>query len=139
MIKVFNKQKLLQIYPEFPFEEVINQIKYELSVEKTVNLIFINEKQIRELNKEYREKNSVTDVLSFNIDSNDILGEIYIYPEYIIKDIPEEEYLEALVRIIVHGFLHLKGYEHKKKFSKVDYKDEPMYIKQEEILNKILK
>jgi rRNA maturation RNase YbeY len=77
-------------------------------------------------------------VLSFNIDTPGILGEIYICPEYIINTTDTEKLTEQLIRILIHGILHLKGYDHKKKFKEVDYKDEPMYIKQEEILDKIL-
>jgi ssRNA-specific RNase YbeY (16S rRNA maturation enzyme) len=39
---------------------------------------------------------------------------------------------------MIHGILHLQGFDHKKEFDEVDYEHEPMYIKQEQILNKIL-
>lgn len=137
MIAVFNKEKL----EEFPIDinKLIRLLNKEFSFVKKVNVIFVNEEKIQELNKEYRQKNEVTDVLSFNIDSDDTFGEIYICPEYVIKNFNEEKYIEEIIRLLVHGSLHLKGFEHKSKFDEVDYKDEPMYIKQEELVNKFLK
>lgn len=138
MIRFFNTEKIVKILPDGNIEALKRELEKSLSIKKDINIIFVKQDQIRELNREYREKDEVTDLLSFNIDSEDILGEIYIYPEYIIKDISRENYKEQIVRILVHGILHLQGYDHKKKFKKIDYKDEPMYIKQEEIVNKIL-
>jgi probable rRNA maturation factor len=135
MIKVFNEEKL----KEFPIGKVINLLNKEFPFVKKVNIIFVDEDKIKELNKEYREKDEVTDVLSFNIDSDGIFGEIYICPEYVIKNFNEDKYIEEIIRLLIHGVLHLKGYEHKSKFDEVDYKDEPMYIKQEELVNKFLK
>lgn len=139
MIRVFNTEKLLDQIQEFPMREIKDQLQKHLSVKETVNVIFVTPKQIKKLNQEYREKDEVTDVLSFNIDTSGILGELYVCPEYIINTTDEEKLKEQLIRDFVHGILHLHGYDHKKKFREVDYKDEPMYIKQEEVLNKILK
>jgi probable rRNA maturation factor len=135
MITVFNKEKL----KEFPIDKVIKLLNREFSFDRKVNIIFVDEDKIKEFNKEYREKDEVTDVLSFNIDSDDTFGEIYICPEYVIKNFNEDKYIEEIIRLLIHGVLHLKGYEHKSKFDEVDYKDEPMYIKQEELVNKFLK
>ena len=136
MIKFLNTEKL----EEFPIEidRLVKLLNGEFSFHKEVNIIFIDERKIKELNREYREKDEVTDVLSFNIDSDDTFGEIYLCPEYVINQFNEDKHIEEILRLIIHGLLHLKGYEHKSKFNEVDYKGEPMYIKQEEILNKFL-
>jgi probable rRNA maturation factor len=138
MITVFNSKELLKIYPDIDIDSIKNLLEEQFVLEKAVNIIFVDKNHIQELNREYRKKDQVTDVLSFNIDSNDTLGEIYICPEYVIKTISKENFTEEIIRIMIHGILHLQGFEHKKKFDEVDYKDEPMYIKQEQILNKIL-
>ncbi|MDD4382402.1 MAG: rRNA maturation RNase YbeY [Candidatus Dojkabacteria bacterium] len=78
----------------------------------TVNVIFVKNDEIKELNKQYRKKDYVTDVLSFNIDSEDLLGELYIASDYVIETIGIEKYTEEIVRLIIHGTLHLLGYEH---------------------------
>lgn len=139
MITVFNTKKLSNISKDIDLKEFLSFLEDEFSIEKDTNIIFINKKQIEKLNREYREKDEVTDVLSFNIDSQEVLGEIYICPEYVINIISKKEDIEEeIYRLIIHGLLHLQGYNHKTNFDKVDYKDEPMYIKQEEILNKFL-
>lgn len=138
MITVFNTEKLLEISKDIPIDKIKNLLEEQFSLSKDVNIIFVESAEIKNLNKEYRDKDEVTDVLSFNLDSNDTLGEIYVSPEYIIKNISEEIFTEEILRVLVHGILHLKGYTHKKKFDKFDYKGEPMYIKQEDLLNKIL-
>ncbi len=138
MITVFNSSELLKIYPEINIEVIKKLLEEQFLLEKGVNIIFVDKKHIQELNREYRKKDEVTDVLSFNIDSNDTLGEIYICPEYVINNISKEKFTEETIRLMIHGILHLQGFEHKEKFDEVDYEHEPMYIKQEQILNKIL-
>ena len=142
MVNIVDIHTLLDIYPQLPFTNRALQVSIEQNFSldgKDVNIVFIEPLYIKELNKEYRQKNEVTDVLSFNIDSEELLGEIYICPEYVINNFSDNLFVEEIVRLIVHGMLHLQGEDHKEKFDKVDYKKEPMYIKQEEILNKILK
>jgi probable rRNA maturation factor len=139
MIEIFNSKKLLKTIPNVSLDKAINLLTKELSLKKRVNIIFVDEEKIRDLNKQYRKKDYITDVLSFNIDSEEILGEVYICPKYVKKNISKGERVEEIIRLMIHGILHLQGYEHDKKFKKVDYKNEPMYIRQEEILNKILK
>jgi probable rRNA maturation factor len=138
MITVFNSSELLKIYPEINIEVIKNLLEEQFLLERNVNIIFVDKKHIQELNREYRKKDEVTDVLSFNIDSDDTLGEIYICPEYVINNISKEKFIEETIRLMIHGILHLQGFDHKKEFDEVDYEHEPMYIKQEQILNKIL-
>jgi probable rRNA maturation factor len=64
--------------------------------------------RIRELNREHRDKDSPTDVLSFPIDEDEPvagpreLGDVVICPEH----------TQDLVEAVVHGVLHLAGYDH---------------------------
>lgn len=138
MISIYNTEKLLEISKDIPIDKIKSLLEQETSLSKDVNIVFLDKEEIKELNKTYRDKDEVTDVLSFNLDSNNTLGEIYVCPEYIINNISKEKFTEEIIRVLIHGILHLKGYEHKKKFDEFDYKDEPMYIRQEDLLNKIL-
>src|SRR5581483_7481759 len=69
---------------------------------------FVDAERIRELNRDFRDKDSPTDVLSFGIDEDEEpigpreLGDIFICPEY-TADLREA---------IVHGTLHLTGMDH---------------------------
>jgi probable rRNA maturation factor len=69
---------------------------------------FVSADRIRELNREHRGKDTPTDVLSFPIDEDEPvagpreLGDVVICPEH----------TEDLVEAVVHGVLHLCGYDH---------------------------
>jgi probable rRNA maturation factor len=68
----------------------------------------VDEQRIRELNREHRGKDAPTDVLSFPIDEDGPvagpreLGDVVICPEHTVD----------LVEAVVHGVLHLCGYDH---------------------------
>ena len=86
---------------------------------KNVNLIFIDDKRMYELNKEFRAKDKTTDVLSFAMEDDQVplLGEIYISipearrnaAEYGIS--PSQE----MLKLFCHGLLHLLGILHPNK------------------------
>ncbi len=84
---------------------------------KNISLVLTGDKKIKELNRRYRRKNKITDVLSFGgFDEEDFLGEIMIdltQARRQAKDfgLPLKK---ELTRLAAHGFLHLLGYEHEK-------------------------
>jgi len=128
-------------WPNISIEEknAINSFQREFSPFdiSTINIIFVDEKEMKRLNKEYRNIEDVTDVLSFNLDAESFLGEIYICPKYVEKT--AEKYEEEIIRLIVHGILHLLGFEHKTKLDDVSREKEEMFVKQEKILENILR
>ena len=104
------------------------------------NIIFVNNDYIKELNKNYRNIDRETDVITFALEDDKtviskvrILGDIYISIDKAISQ--AEEYGHSLKREIsfltIHGILHLLGYDH------MNEKDEKkMFSLQDEILNK---
>lgn len=80
-----------------------------------ISVTFLPEGEIRELNRRYLEKDRPTDVLAFDLGEEDsLLGDVYIAPEMARRaaaelGLPVEE---ELVRLVVHGVLHLLGHEH---------------------------
>ncbi len=128
-------------WPDISIQEnaVINSLQKEFSSFdiSTINVIFVDEKEMQRLNKEYRNVDDVTDVLSFNLDAEGFLGEVYICPKYIKRTV--ENYEEELIRVIIHGILHLLGFEHKTKLDDISKQKEDMFVKQEEILENILR
>jgi probable rRNA maturation factor len=80
-----------------------------------LNIIFLGHDELRLMKKEYFEKDVYTDVIAFNLNEPDenIEGEIYLSFEQIIENAavfstqPQEE----LLRVVIHGCLHLCGYE----------------------------
>jgi len=79
-------------------------------------LVFVSEKKMLELNKKYRGKNKVTNVLSFSEGpSNDLeTGDIVICPEVVKKEAKAYGFTQKywMTRLVVHGILHLIGYGH---------------------------
>jgi probable rRNA maturation factor len=86
--------------------------------------------EIKRLNQRYRKKNKPTDVLSFGVIGEEI-AEIVICPEEVEKN--GEDFKKELTRVLIHGILHLFGYDHEKKKSEA----EKMFLKQDEYLSKI--
>ena len=75
--------------------------------------------EIQVLNKEYRDKNQVTNVLSFQSDipeevEESILGDVVICFPVVEKEAMEQEksFSFHFAHMVVHGFLHLLGFDH---------------------------
>lgn len=76
-----------------------------------VSVALVQSEIIRNLNKEFREKDAPTDVLSFEVDGpyGEMVGEIVISPECASAEMSIEE-------LVVHGALHLGGMDHDEDF-----------------------
>ena len=106
------------------------------------NLIIVDNAYIHELNKNYRNIDRETDVITFALEDEDslvigsderILGDIYISIDKARAQAKEynHSFLRELSFLAVHGFYHLLGYDHETK------KDEEVMFKlQEEVLEK---
>ena len=76
---------------------------------------------MKELNKKYRNKNKPTDVLSFpfnkktKYNKNVYLGDVAISYEIINKRSKNSNFFLEFDKMWIHGYLHLLGYNHKKK------------------------
>lgn len=81
-----------------------------------LNVVFVNDKYIRALNKAYRGKDKVTDVLSFEYGPDDLVGEVYVSVETAERQAKEYKHSasDELIRLIIHGILHIHGYDHEK-------------------------
>ena len=104
-----------------------------------VGIVCVESEYMQRLNREYRGKDYVTDVLSFNLDTEPLMGEVYICPEYIFSNTKQELFQEEVIRDIVHGLLHIAGYDHKEKLTKESIDKEEMFILQEKILKEVMK
>ena len=98
---------------------------------KFVNIVFVSESEIKRLNSEFRKKNELTDVLSFNL--SDEISEIYVCPEYIKKN--AQDFEDEIIRVIIHGILHIKGYNHEGYFDEENINEE-MFRVQERYVKK---
>ncbi len=108
--------------------------KLELS-HLELSIVFVGSQRMKNLNYSYRNKNKITDVLSFPKDKKSpapILGDVVICPHQAL--IQAEEIGHSLGRevifLMIHGILHLCGYDH---MNKTDEKK--MLTKQKELLS----
>lgn len=79
------------------------------------HIILTSQEFIRRLNRDFRQRDCVTDVLSFPLGSGDeITGEIYICWERVNSQAAEYEHSwqREFSYLLIHGILHLLGYEH---------------------------
>lgn len=102
-----------------------------------VSVTCLSDDEIVALNSEYLGKDSVTDVISFSLgDEAHVVGDIYLgYPQAHRQadDIgvrPEEEVL----RLAIHGTLHVLGHDHPEGPERVD---SPMFVLQEKLLTRL--
>ena len=112
-----------------------------------ITITLTNPETIKEINKEYRNIDRATDVLSFpmfekdeleqkiaskNFEHEDVLGDIVISIEKVEEQAKEygHSFERELSYMIVHGFYHLMGYDHIKEEDK-----KKMRPKEEKILN----
>lgn len=167
-----NKRKIIIVYKEIGEMNNIIDIEYNLDeyekriphkfIEERVNLIlslfdksscelsitFVSDEEIQDLNKQWRNKDIPTDILSFvqadNVEEfdfwpstdeeNTILGDIVISIKAIERNCENFNvaFDEEVDRLLIHGVLHLLGHDHA-----TNEKTEPMLVLQEKILSEI--
>lgn len=83
---------------------------------RNITLVFLNKNEASKINFEFRGKKYATDVLSFSSMEPSSLGELLVCPEVLKKQAIEHDlsYQLELGYMVLHGVLHLKGYDHEK-------------------------
>lgn len=112
-VEIFEKKNKIPYDKSF----IKKIIKLILEKEKInnyyISLAYLTKNDLREINKKYRQKDRTTNVLSFLYEKRDTLfGEIIISDYHII--VKKEDFIELLI----HGILHLLGYDHMNKEEK---------------------
>jgi len=139
-LKIFNKELVSEADSTFnisfeDIEKAYEKVLSEYPLEE-VNIVFVEPEYIQDLNKRYRKIDAPTDVLSFNIEEGR-KGEIYISPEYVYRSFKGDSFEEEILRLIIHGTLHILGHDHKESMN--DSPKEKMFLLQEELLVKFKK
>ena len=110
-----------------------------------LTLLLSNNKRIKDLNRKFRNKNKHTDILSFPFEQKkrnlkDIyLGDIIISFNYMnkTKNLNPKEFKQKTIKIFIHGFLHLIGYDHvkEKDYKKMLHVEQKVFRSIEKLLN----
>ena len=126
------------------FDILNNYVKFVVEKEKLndciFNIILVDNEYIKKLNKDYRNIDKETDVISFALEDSDndydnvirVLGDIYISVDmaYYQANLYNHSNIRELCFLATHGILHLLGYDH------INEEDEiVMFKKQEELLD----
>jgi len=101
----------------------IDELDFKKNNSYILNLIFVDDKKIKNINKTYRKKNKATDVLTFvnfiknNKNKNETYCDIFFSAETIKKDAKKNllNFYDHITHLIIHCFLHINGYRHKKE------------------------
>ena len=125
---------------EFFFKKVCRFFpkKYQFPNKKVnFTLLLSNNKGTKKLNKEFRNKNKSTDVLSFPFSKQTKISKITYIGDIIISynfmDKPKSQNLkrfkEKIIKTFIHGFLHLLGFDHvkNKDYKKMLNEEEKLY------------
>lgn len=105
--------------PDVPFLAIKEKI---LGKKYLLNIIFCTPKESQKQNLIYRDKDYPTNILSFPLSENE--GEIYI-PLSIVRSEAKKfnmTYIKFLHFLIIHGCLHLKGYDHSSTMEELEDK-----------------
>ena len=106
-------KKICQAFPK-KYKFVNKKVRF--------SLMLSNNRNIKKLNKDFRNKNKATDILSFPFNKNikiskqTYIGDIIISYNFIDKPIKQnfKIFEKKLIKIFIHGFVHLLGFDHVK-------------------------
>jgi rRNA maturation RNase YbeY len=148
MITIRNRQRKIPINMtqlKKDTQTILDALDY---ADYDIGIVLTTNKMMQDYNREYREKDKPTDVLSFPYhtelkagerikpltDDDKNLGDLIFAPEYINDDLKNHNvtFEERLKLLLVHGICHLLGYDH---ISDEDYK--VMHKKEKELLKKL--
>ncbi|GMB00828.1 endoribonuclease YbeY [Pelosinus sp. IPA-1] len=144
-VAISNVQEKMIVTPQM--EQIVIAVlnkaaeAYGIEPHTEVSLVLADDEYIRVLNRQYRDKDCSTDVLSFALNEGEeplmidgpeevLLGDIIISLETATRQ--AEEYGHSLERelayLTVHGILHLLGYDHMSEEDKKEMRQEEEYV-----------
>ncbi len=151
IVKVFNNSQqrvVSQVFIQNWMKKIVRElkqrkIKFNL-MSLNIDVVFVIEKEMKRLNKKFRSHDKVTDVLSFSARHSDstkfpfsqnLLGELVLCPQYVQKKARKKgvSVREETAYLLLHGFLHLLGYDHEKSLKEA----QKMYRLQDQIFDKL--
>lgn len=141
MIEIYNQSEkkvprtYLKSWVEFVFKTLENDKILHDDDPRAVVIVFMDPGPAQELNLQYRQKDYPTDVLSFDSGDPESLGDLILCSEVVERQAKEHKlsFREECAYLILHGILHLLGFEHEND----DKEAERMYSVQDKVFEKI--
>ena len=113
------KTNIVNYFNEIDYSDTINKVLTKAGnllnqQNAQINIILVNNDKIKELNKVYRNKDHVTDVLTFPDGEFNNLGDVFISIQKCTEQAVElgHSFNRELGFLTIHGFLHTIGYDH---------------------------
>ncbi len=133
-----------KLYKDYDYlnDVIKSTLEHEKANDAYLSIIFVDNDEIRRINKEYRNIDKVTDVISFALEDNKtikseirILGDIYISIPKMKEQASIYNHSEKreLSFLVCHGLLHLLGYDHVKSAAE----EKIMFDLQDKILDNL--
>ncbi len=101
-------------------KELKNELEFDIS---GIQINFVNSKEIMRINKEYLNHNHSTDIITFDYSESQKMlnGEIYISTEDAASNARKYgvKLKEEIMRLVIHGFLHLLGFNDQSRKDKI--------------------
>ncbi len=96
------------------FQKIANMVVGAKYKNAEVSIILTNDAEIHEINKTYRNVDRATNVLSFELGDDVLLGDIYISIDTVMREAKEAKisFHDHVAHMVVHGMFHLLGYDH---------------------------
>lgn len=98
-----------------------------------ISAIFVDNEYIKNLNKTFLARDYPTDVIAFRLEEQPLEGEVYINVERAAEQADQyhQTLTEELHRLLIHGILHLLGYEDRTEQQKIGIQEkEDFYLSQ---------
>jgi probable rRNA maturation factor len=112
--------------------------KFGARFEGVINVSFVSDEEIKRLNRMYRQKDAVTDVLSFTYEQqgvdDEVIGDVVISLEQARRQAEDGDIELELADLLVHGVLHVLGYDHEISAEEAKI----MFELQDDFVNKII-
>lgn len=132
-----------ETYPDAPVHLVESAVRRTLATEGAgdaeISVALLPDEDMRRLNREYLGRDRTTDVIAFSLTGGDdtIVGDVYLGYEQAARQaegigVPLDE---ELVRLAIHGILHVLGHDHPEGPERAD---SPMFRLQEELVRQVL-
>ena len=94
--------------------KILARFTYFKKKKQELTILLTNNKKMKNLNFKFRKKNKTTDVLSFQLNNNEYIGDIAISYEIVNKRSKLSNFFIEFDKMWIHGYFHLIGYDHKK-------------------------
>ena len=114
MVEVVNRQRRLKLDTEAWSHFAARALDAIGKSESSATIAFVSDKRIRELNRQFRGVDKATDVLSFPAEEKLNLGDVAVSVDTAAVQAKENglTFAEEIAQLILHGLLHLSGYDH---------------------------